>query len=93
MIKINSDEKLFFLRKPVFPIILKKRFQLPWKNPKQLSIPTSNEKKYVDIRKGFLLSVAYSATIGGLSSLVGTAPNIFVKGFADRLKNLDICLT
>jgi hypothetical protein len=33
---------------------------------------------------GFLLAVAYSATIGGLSSLVGTAPNIFVKGFADR---------
>ncbi len=35
----------------------------------------------------FVLAVAYSATIGGLSSLVGTAPNIFVKGFSDRLKN------
>ena len=61
---------------------------------------TREEKKYEDIKKGtdcsglltlmavpfvgFLLAVAYSATIGGLSSLVGTAPNIFVKGFADR---------
>ena len=33
---------------------------------------------------GFLLAVAYSATIGGLATLVGTAPNIFVKGFVER---------
>jgi len=62
---------------------------------------TSHEKKFENIKKGvyislkhqisnisflgFLLAVAYSATIGGLSSLVGTAPNILVKGFADRL--------
>jgi Na+/H+ antiporter NhaD/arsenite permease-like protein len=32
---------------------------------------------------GFLLATAYSATIGGLGTLVGTTPNIFVKGFAE----------
>lgn len=70
---------------PVIPIILKKRFQLPWKSPIKIETNsgTPNEKRYEDTKKAFLLAVAYSATIGGLSSLVGTAPNIFVKGFAD----------
>jgi Na+/H+ antiporter NhaD/arsenite permease-like protein len=30
----------------------------------------------------FLLAIAYSSTIGGFSTLVGTSPNIFVQGFA-----------
>ncbi|CAF2992535.1 unnamed protein product [Rotaria socialis] len=63
----------------------KKRFRLPWKNGNLHKPTESTEQQYEQIRKGFLLAVAYSATIGGLSSLVGTAPNIFVKGFADRL--------
>ena len=33
---------------------------------------------------GFLLSCSYSSTIGGLGSLVGTAPNILLKGFIDE---------
>ncbi|CAF2892461.1 unnamed protein product [Rotaria sp. Silwood2] len=33
----------------------------------------------------FLIAVAYSAAIGGLATLVGTGPNIFVKGFTDEL--------
>ena len=32
----------------------------------------------------FLLATAYSATIGGLASLVGTAPNALVKGFVEK---------
>ena len=31
-----------------------------------------------------MLSCSYSATIGGLGSLVGTAPNVFLKGFMDE---------
>ncbi|UJR22011.1 hypothetical protein I4U23_025078 [Adineta vaga] len=62
---------------------VKKHFQLPWKKSNQLIPHTSVQTKYENIKKGFLLAVAYSASIGGLSSLVGTAPNIFVKGFAD----------
>lgn len=33
---------------------------------------------------GFLLACSYSSTIGGLGSLVGTAPNILLKGFFDE---------
>ncbi|CAF4636116.1 unnamed protein product, partial [Rotaria magnacalcarata] len=56
----------------------------PTESTQQKCKPTElTQQKYEQIRKGFLLAVAYSATIGGLSSLVGTAPNIFVKGFAD----------
>jgi len=36
------------------------------------------------MKKGFLLATAYSASIGGLSSLVGTSPNIYVKAFTDE---------
>ena len=34
--------------------------------------------------QGFLIAVAYSSGIGGLTTLVGTGPNIFVKGFVDQ---------
>ena len=33
---------------------------------------------------GFLIAVSYSAALGGLTTLVGTGPNIFVKGFMDQ---------
>jgi len=33
---------------------------------------------------GFLLACSYSSTIGGLGSLVGTAPNILLKGYFDE---------
>jgi Na+/H+ antiporter NhaD/arsenite permease-like protein len=36
------------------------------------------------IRTGFLLATAYSATIGGLSTVVGTGTNVFVKGFIEE---------
>ncbi|CAF2577644.1 unnamed protein product [Rotaria sp. Silwood2] len=81
--EVSLDQLHIEEPKPPIPTILKKRFQLPWKNRNLLVSVESHEQKYAKIRKGFLLSVAYSATIGGLSSLVGTAPNIFVKGFAD----------
>lgn len=37
-----------------------------------------------EISSGFLIAVAYSAALGGLTTLVGTGPNIFVKGFMDQ---------
>ena len=33
---------------------------------------------------GYLIAVAYSAAVGGMATLVGTGPNIFVKGFIDE---------
>lgn len=38
----------------------------------------------IDSFEGFLIAVAYSAAVGGLATLVGTGPNIFVKGFTDE---------
>jgi di/tricarboxylate transporter len=32
---------------------------------------------------GYLIAVAFSVAIGGMMTLVGTGPNIFIKGFAD----------
>ncbi|CAF1051726.1 unnamed protein product, partial [Rotaria magnacalcarata] len=39
---------------------------------------------HIGIYLGFLLAVAYSLSIGGLSSLVGTAPNVYLKGFVEK---------
>jgi len=39
--------------KPVIPIVLKRRFKLPWKVPFGLSPKASIEEKYENIRKGF----------------------------------------
>ncbi|CAF1309623.1 unnamed protein product [Adineta steineri] len=36
---------------------------------------------YQQLKTAFLIAVAYAAAIGGLATLVGTGPNIFVKGF------------
>ncbi|CAF5191644.1 unnamed protein product [Rotaria magnacalcarata] len=36
-----------------------------------------------DVKHRFLRAVAYSSSIGGLSSLVGTAPNVYLKGFVE----------
>ncbi|CAF3873070.1 unnamed protein product [Adineta steineri] len=40
---------------------------------------------YQKLKCGFLIAVAYSAALGGLTTLVGTGPNIFVKGFIDQM--------
>jgi len=74
--------------------------RLPSRNEGQVKRSQPHEKKSDEIKKGnlynlqkttflniliaFLLAVAYSATIGGLGSLVGTTPNIYVKGFVDE---------
>ena len=94
--------------KPIPPILPKNRFHLPWKNLNQPMHATTHKKKYENIKKGnlikicknisqilfigFLLGVSYSASIGGISCLVGSAPNIFMKGFADRSIKQEILL-
>ncbi|CAF3693680.1 unnamed protein product [Rotaria socialis] len=46
---------------------------------------TKQQIDYKQLKTGFLISVAYSAAVGGMGTLVGTGPNIFVKGFTDQL--------
>ncbi|CAF1207129.1 unnamed protein product [Adineta steineri] len=45
---------------------------------------TKNQVNYEQVKIGFLIAVAFSAAIGGMMTLVGTGPNIFVKGFTDQ---------
>ena len=40
-------------------------------------------KTAFNLMKGFCLSIAYSASIGGSGSLVGTTPNLILKGYFD----------
>jgi sodium-dependent dicarboxylate transporter 2/3/5 len=35
------------------------------------------------LMKGFCLSIAYAASTGGAGTLVGTAPNLVLKGFVE----------
>ncbi|CAF4098180.1 unnamed protein product, partial [Adineta steineri] len=45
---------------------------------------STDQVNYEQVKIGFLIAVAFSAAIGGMMTLVGTGPNIFVKGFADQ---------
>ena len=36
-----------------------------------------------NLMKGFCLAIAYSASTGGAGSLVGTTPNLLLKGYMD----------
>ncbi|CAF4235032.1 unnamed protein product [Rotaria magnacalcarata] len=42
-----------------------------------------SKKKHDQLKKGFLLAVAYSSSIDGLSSLVGTASSAYLKDFVE----------
>ncbi|CAF1269355.1 unnamed protein product [Adineta ricciae] len=43
-----------------------------------------NKHTLIPVFTGFLIAVVFSAAIGGMMTLVGTGPNIFVKGFSDQ---------
>ena len=45
------------------------------------TVPNMSEKDKNNFDKALLLSIAYAATIGGMSTLVGTAPNIAFASF------------
>jgi len=70
-------------RKPSFKVIKpnEKKYDEIKKGTLEFCKKTEN---LMNIFVGFLLATAYSATIGGLATLVGTTPNIFVKGYAEK---------
>ena len=41
------------------------------------------DKFLTGLAKGFTLSLAYAANVGGVGTSTGTTPNIVMKGFAD----------
>jgi len=43
-----------------------------------------SESELKRMSKGFALCVAYAASIGGISTLTGAAPNLVLRGQADK---------
>ena len=56
------------------------------------TVPNMSEKDKNNFDKALLLSIAYAATIGGMSTLVGTAPNIVFSSFMLEVYRLDISM-
>jgi len=54
------------------------------------TVPNMSEKDKNNFDKALLLSIAYAATIGGMSTLVGTAPNIVFSSFMQEVYGLEI---
>tara|TARA_Y100000590_G_scaffold78039_2_gene86703 strand:+ start:23842 stop:25329 length:1488 start_codon:yes stop_codon:yes gene_type:complete len=52
-----------------------------------------SEKQAVNFQLALLLGIAYGATIGGMSTLIGTGPNGMLAGFMMDNYNLDISFT
>ncbi|XP_023209785.1 solute carrier family 13 member 5-like [Centruroides sculpturatus] len=60
--------------------------QLEDNNRDQVQVTiTRLERKYQNVRKALLLSVAYSSICGGLGTEVGTAPNLILVGLLEDL--------
>ena len=49
---------------------------------------TKNENKIFG--KALMLSIAYSASIGGIATLIGTPPNLIFAGFLDEAYNIEV---
>ena len=56
------------------------------------TVPNISEKDKNNFDKALLLSIAYAATIGGMSTLVGTAPNIVFSSFMQEVYGLEISM-
>jgi len=56
------------------------------------TVPNMSEKDKSNFDKALLLSIAYAATIGGMSTLVGTAPNIVFSSFMQEVYDLEISM-
>ena len=56
------------------------------------TVPNMSETDKNNFDKALLLSIAYAATIGGMSTLVGTAPNIVFSSFMQEVYNFEISM-
>ena len=57
------------------------------------TIPNFSQKDRRNFEISLLLGIAYAASIGGMSTLVGTAPNIIFVGFMQETYGLEISFT
>ncbi|MBX2859565.1 MAG: SLC13 family permease [Cellvibrionaceae bacterium] len=52
-----------------------------------------SEREHQHFQKALLLSIAYSATLGGVATLIGTPPNAFMAAFIAEQYNIDIAFS
>ena len=57
------------------------------------TIPNFSQRDRRNFEISLLLGIAYAASIGGMSTLVGTAPNIIFVGFMEEAYGLEISFT
>ncbi|MCL4107827.1 UNVERIFIED_CONTAM: hypothetical protein GTU68_027212 [Idotea baltica] len=55
--------------------------------------PKTKEDENLIFGKALMLSIAYSASIGGISTLIGTPPNLVLAGILDSLYGIEITFT
>ncbi|CAM1319358.1 SLC13A5 (predicted) [Pycnogonum litorale] len=48
-----------------------------------LELHPSNDGKGDKLRKALMMSAAYAANLGGTGTIIGTGPNLLLKGFLD----------
>ena len=56
------------------------------------TIPNLSGEKQRHFDTALLLGIAYAATLGGMSTLVGTAPNIVFRGFMEETYGIEISM-
>ena len=52
--------------------------------------PLTEENETVIFGKALMLAIAYSASIGGIATLIGTPPNIILAGILEKTYNIEI---
>ncbi|WP_235297001.1 SLC13 family permease [Portibacter marinus] len=55
--------------------------------------PKTDENENLIFGKMLMLAIAYSASIGGIATLIGTPPNLVLAGILDSLYNVEITFT
>lgn len=52
--------------------------------------PSTEKNETLIFGKALMLSIAYSASIGGIATLIGTPPNLIFAGYMQEIYNIDI---
>jgi sodium-dependent dicarboxylate transporter 2/3/5 len=52
-----------------------------------------DDPRFQKFATGLMLAIAYSASIGGMATIIGTPPNVVMVGFMKRFYNLDVSFT
>ena len=55
--------------------------------------PATKVNEHLQFGKSLMIAIAYSASIGGISTLVGTAPNLVFAGIIEEIYNVEISFT